>query len=88
MMLAGRLLVTKLCRPLTQRPSFRQGGRAAAAALRFIVSTAKGKAWMVKGSVIGDLGGSSCEHPRRWLGSQWLGLALGVPSCLEPPDAP
>ena len=26
----------------------------------------------------------SIYHPRQWLGSQWPGLALGVPSCEEP----
>ena len=33
---------------------------------------------MVKGSEIGDFGGSSPESPRQWLGVQWLGLILGV----------
>ena len=40
-------------------------------------------AWMAKGSRIGDFGGSSLEHPRLCLGGQWLGRALGVPSCPE-----
>ena len=43
--------------------------------------------WMVKGGGIGGFGGSSLEPPRRWLGAQWLGLTLGVPSCAEPPGA-
>ena len=34
-----------------------------------------------------DFGGGSFKHPRQWLGVQWLGLALGVPSCPEPPGA-
>ena len=43
---------------------------------------------MVKGGEIGDFGGGSLEHPRQWLGAQWRGLFLGVPSCPEPPGAP
>eukprot|EP00964_Phaeocystis_antarctica_P006186 scaffold3367_cov52-Phaeocystis_antarctica.AAC.2 len=43
---------------------------------------------MVKGGEIGDFGGGSLEHPRQWLGAQWRGLTLGVPSCPEPPGAP
>ena len=39
------------------------------------------RAWMVKGGGIGGFGGGSLEHPRPWLGSQWLGLSQGVPSC-------
>jgi len=42
----------------------------------------------VKGGGLGDFGGSSREPPRQWLGAQWLGLILGVPSCPEPPGAP
>ena len=37
----------------------------------------------------GDFGGSSHEHPRRWLGAQWLVLvvlALGVPSRRARPE--
>ena len=30
---------------------------------------------------------SLLEHPRPWLGAQWLGLTLGVPSRPEPPGA-
>ena len=44
--------------------------------------------YTVKGSEIGDFGGSSLEPPRRWPGAQWLGLAVGVPGCPEPPGAP
>ena len=43
---------------------------------------------MVKGGDIGNLGGGSLEHPRQWLGAQWAGLFLGVPSRPEPPGAP
>ena len=35
---------------------------------------------MVKGDGIGGFGGESLEHPRQWLGAQWAGLFLGVPS--------
>ena len=35
---------------------------------------------MGKGSGIGGFGGGSLEQKRRWLGVQWLGLALGAPS--------
>merc|ERR1740124_1000094 len=42
----------------------------------------------VTGSEISDFGGSSLEPPRRWLGAQWLGFALGVLSRPEPPGAP
>ena len=44
-------------------------------------------AWVVKASQIGDFGGGSLEPPRWWLGTQWLGLALGVPGCTGPPRA-
>ena len=43
--------------------------------------TASMTAWMVKGGEIGGFGGGLLEHPRQWLGAQWAGLALGVPSC-------
>ena len=33
---------------------------------------------------MGGFGGGSLEHPRQWLGAQWAGLALGVPSYPEP----
>ena len=36
---------------------------------------------MVKGSEIGDFGGGELEQLRPWLGSQWPGATLGVPSC-------
>ena len=29
---------------------------------------------------MGGFGGGLPEHPRQWRGSQWLSLALGVPS--------
>ena len=45
-------------------------------------------ACMVKRRGMGGFGGGWLEHPRRWLGSRWLGLALGVPICLEPPGTP
>ena len=45
------------------------------------------RAYRVKGSEIGDLGGGSLKHPRRWLGSQRPGPTLGVPSCSGPPGA-
>ena len=45
-------------------------------------------AWMVKRSEIGGFGGGWLEQPRQWLGAQWAGLFLGVPSCPEPPGAP
>ena len=47
-------------------------------------------AWMVKGvgGVGGCGGGGSLEHLRQWLGAQWAGLSLGVPSCPELPGAP
>ena len=32
--------------------------------------------------------GGPCEHSRQWLGAQWAGLFLGVPSCPESPGAP
>ena len=44
--------------------------------------------YMVKRGEIGDFGGGSLEQPRRWLGDQWAGLLLGVPSCPEPLGAP
>ena len=44
------------------------------------LGAAGGGAWRVKRSGMGDFGGGSLEHPRLWLGSQWLGLNLGVPS--------
>ena len=43
---------------------------------------------MVKRREMGGFGGGWLEHPKWWLGSRWLGLALGVPSCPEPPGAP
>ena len=46
------------------------------------------KACMVKGGEVGGFAGGSLEHPRQWLGAQWDGLLLGVPSCPEPPGAP
>jgi len=45
------------------------------------LGAAGGGAWMVKRGGIGGFGGGSLEHPRPWLGSQWLGLSQGVPSC-------
>ena len=36
---------------------------------------------IVKSSGIGDFGGGWLEQLRRWLGSQWPGPTLGVPSC-------
>ena len=45
-------------------------------------------ACMVNGGGIGGFGGGALEHPRQWLGAQWAGLFLGVPSCPEPPGAP
>ena len=47
-----------------------------------------GGTWMVKGGEMGGFGDGSLEHPRHWLGPQWAGLFLGVPSCLEPQGAP
>ena len=44
-------------------------------------------AWMVRRSEIGGIGGGLLEQTRRWLGAQWAGLFLGVPSCPEPPGA-
>ena len=38
---------------------------------------------MAKRGGIGGFGGGALEHLRQWLGSQWPGPALGVPSCLE-----
>ena len=43
---------------------------------------------MVKGGEIGGFGGGGLEPQQQWLGAQWLGLCLGVPSCPEPPGAP
>ena len=43
---------------------------------------------MVKHSEIGGSGGGWLEPPRQWLGTQWVGLFLGVLSCPEPPGAP
>ena len=37
--------------------------------------------------IIGGFGGGWLEHPRQWLGAEWAGLFLGVPSCPEPPGA-
>ena len=37
---------------------------------------------------LGGFGGGALERPRRWMGSWWQGLALGVPSRPEPPGAP
>ena len=42
---------------------------------------------MVRRGEMGDCGGGWLEHPRPWLGAQWPGLALEVPSCPEPPGA-
>ena len=39
---------------------------------------------MAKGDKIGGFGGGWLEHPRQWLGAQWAGLFLRVPSCPEP----
>ena len=36
---------------------------------------------VIKGGGIDDFGGGSLQPLRRWRGAQWLGLALGVPSC-------
>ena len=45
-------------------------------------------AWYHKGGrKFGGFGGGWLEHPRQWLGAQWVGLFLGVPSCPEPPGA-
>ena len=44
--------------------------------------------WYTPVKSASDLGGSSLGPPRRWRGGQWLGVALGVPSCPEPPGAP
>jgi hypothetical protein len=41
----------------------------------------------VESGGIGDFGGDWLEQPRQWLGAQWAGLFLGVPSCPEPPGA-
>ena len=41
-----------------------------------------------KGSGIGDVGWSSLEQPRLWVGGLWLGRTLGVPSCPELQGAP
>ena len=38
------------------------------------------RACMVKGGEIGGFGGGLLDHPRQWLGTQWAGLSLGVPS--------
>ena len=35
----------------------------------------------VNGGEVGGFGGGWLERPRRWLGTQWLGLALRVLSC-------
>ena len=35
---------------------------------------------MVKGGTIGAFGGGWLEHTRQWLGAQWAGLSLGVPT--------
>ena len=43
---------------------------------------------MLNGGETGGFGGGSLEQPRRWLGAQWAGLFLGVPSCPGPPGAP
>ena len=43
---------------------------------------------MVKGGEIGGFGGGSLEHPRQWLGAQWLSLFLGAPGYPEPPGTP
>ena len=46
-------------------------------------------AWMVKGGGIGNFGGRVARASEAVASpTQWLGLALGVPSCTEPPDAP
>ena len=45
-------------------------------------------AWMGNGGEMGGFGGGYLEHPRQWLGTQWVGLFLGEPSCPEPPGAP
>ena len=43
---------------------------------------------MVKGGGVDGFGGGWLEQSRRWLGAQWAGLFLGVPSCAEPPGVP
>eukprot|EP00964_Phaeocystis_antarctica_P013658 scaffold7495_cov53-Phaeocystis_antarctica.AAC.2 len=86
---------------LTLRSSLYRGGGAAGgrfrvrdllnirgrACLGALAAACCRETYMVEGSGIGDFGGGSLEPPRRWLGSQWLGLALGVQSCPEPPGA-
>ena len=42
---------------------------------------------MGKGGEIGGFGGGWLEQSRQWLGAQWAGLFLGVPSYPEPPGA-
>ena len=37
--------------------------------------------WIVKASAVGGFGGGWLEHPRQWLGAQWVSLFLGVLSC-------
>ena len=61
---------------------------AASAAQLALKSPHRCCAWMVKGSEISGFGGGWLEQPRQWLGAQWAGLFLGVPSCPEPPGAP
>ncbi len=38
----------------------------------------------LEGQTRGENSGGSLEHPRQWLGAQWLGLFLKGPSCPEP----
>ena len=37
--------------------------------------------WVKRSGAGGGSGGGWPEHPRRWLGAQWAGLFLVVPSC-------
>ena len=48
----------------------------------------EGPEWCHRGGEIGGFGGGSFEDLRQWLGAQWAGFFLGVPSCPEPPGAP
>ena len=41
-----------------------------------------------KGGEIGGFEGGWLAHQGPWLGAQWAGLFLGVPSCPEPPSTP
>ena len=66
-----------------------EGGRGAGDVLRLVgghvLLDERRRACMVKRKAA--FRGGWLEHLRLWLGAQWAGLSLGMPSCPEPPGA-